>query len=82
MTNAERFKPYFTPTESLLLTLEWHEGMTVSEIASTLGLSHNETLFIRTSAHEKARRIKELQDARKSERSSEVETNPKKEPSN
>lgn len=63
MTNAERFKPYFTPTECLLLTLEWHEGMTVSEISSTLGLSHNETLFIRTSAHEKARRIKDLQDA-------------------
>lgn len=68
MTNAERFKPYFTPTESLLLTLEWHEGMTVLEISETLGISFEETRRIQTTAREKARELKELRDERKAKR--------------
>lgn len=50
----EHYKPYFTPIESLFLTLEYYEGLSVEEIAAALGVSLNETLTIQKTAREKA----------------------------
>lgn len=60
----EHYKPYFTPIESLYLTLEYYEGLSVEEIAAALGVSLNETLTIQKTAREKAL---ELRSARRDE---------------
>lgn len=58
----EHYKPYFTPVESLYLTLEYYEGLSVEEIAAALGVSLNETLTIQKTAREKALELKRKDD--------------------
>lgn len=63
----EHLKPLFTPVESLFLTLEYYDGLSVEEIAAAMGVTLNEALRIQNESHAKARELKQKEGAKHDE---------------